>query len=68
MGERIVGLQFHLETTLISAQELIENCRSQLDGSKYVQSENEILSNAQKFNNLKYVMVSVLEVLESKNA
>lgn len=68
MGDRIVGLQFHLETTLISAQELIKNCRGQLDGSTYVQSENEILSNIQRFNNLKHVMASVLEVLESKNA
>lgn len=43
MDDRIVGLQFHLETTLLSAQELIENCRDQLDGSLYVQSEHEIL-------------------------
>lgn len=68
MGDRIVGLQFHLETTLISAQELIGNCRGQLDGSTYVQSENEMLSNIQRFNNLKHIMASVLEVLESKNA
>ena len=68
MDDRIVGFQFHLETTLQSAVALIENCRSELDGSKYVQSEDEILADHQKFTDINRVMSSVLKALERENA
>ena len=32
--ERVVGLQFHLETTAKSASDLIEHCGDELDGSQ----------------------------------
>ena len=68
MDDRVVAFQFHIETTLQSATALIENCRDELDGSQYVQSENEILSNGQRFSNIYQTMFSVLEALENKNA
>jgi len=68
MDDRIVGFQFHLETTLQSAVALIENCRGELDGSKYVQSEDEILADHQKFTDINRVMSSVLKALERQNA
>ncbi len=34
---------FHLETTRESAKLLVENCREELDGSQYVQSEKDII-------------------------
>ncbi len=46
---RVVGLQFHLETTPNSAKALIENCRHELDGSKFVQHEKEILAEESRF-------------------
>ena len=61
---RIVGLQFHLETTPDSARALIENCREDLDGSEFVQSEKEILSNVSRFLRINEVMNAVLERLE----
>ena len=39
LGARAVGLQFHLETTPESAAELIRNCRHELTGGSFVQSE-----------------------------
>ncbi len=67
MDDRVVAFQFHLETTLESAISLIDHCGDELDGSSYVQSKNEILSNPQRFSNINQVMRSVLEVLERKN-
>ncbi|MCD4804162.1 MAG: type 1 glutamine amidotransferase [Desulfobacterales bacterium] len=67
INNRIVGFQFHLETTLQSASALINNCRDELDKSQYVQTESEILSDNQRFTNINQVMYSVLESLEVQN-
>ena len=39
LGRRAIGLQFHLETTPESAVELIKNCRHELTGGAFVQTE-----------------------------
>jgi GMP synthase-like glutamine amidotransferase len=44
IGRRVIGLQFHMETTRSSAQALVDNCRDELVGGPYVQGEAEILS------------------------
>jgi GMP synthase-like glutamine amidotransferase len=63
---RILALQFHLETTWESATALIENGRSELNGSKYVQSEKEILAIPSRFSCINQAMEKVLEALEKK--
>ena len=62
--DRVVGLQFHLETTFLSATSLIENCRDELDDSEYVQTENEMLSDKLKFARINQIMHDVLTTLE----
>lgn len=42
VGERAIGLQFHLETTPESADSIISNCRHELLPARYVQSEQEL--------------------------
>ncbi len=64
--DRVVAFQFHLETTLTSAEKLIDNCRGELNGSKYVQPENEILSGAERFSSINKIMLSVLETIDRK--
>ncbi len=44
VDDRILGLQFHLETTPESARRLVEECGGELDGSSHVQSAREILA------------------------
>ncbi len=44
LDDRIVGLQFHLETTAESARHLVRACGDELDGSRYVQSADAILA------------------------
>lgn len=63
---RIVGLQFHLETTPDAARLLIDNCRHELDGSRFVQTEEEILSDPEKFDRINGVMHSLIAVLEKQ--
>jgi len=66
-ANRVVGFQFHLETTQSSAAALIENCRDELDGSQYVQTEKQMLEFPEKFERINQVMFSVLTALEEKN-
>lgn len=63
---RVVGFQFHLETTLHSANALIEHCRDELDASHYVQTENDMLSDKQRFTDINQIMHAVLEALEKQ--
>ena len=43
-GDRVIGLQFHLETTPRSAEMLIEHARVDLRPGRYVQSEADLLA------------------------
>ena len=54
IGNNVIGLQFHLETTALSAQSIVENCRDELVEGTYIQSEAEILSATQD----KYVSIN----------
>jgi GMP synthase-like glutamine amidotransferase len=61
LNDRVIGLQFHIETTEASAALLVENCREELDGSTYVQSEAEILADSTRFNRLNKMLFRLLE-------
>ena len=64
---RVVGLQFHLETTLELIQNLINNSRDELDGSSYVQSEGQMLANPQRCDRSNQIMTAILETLEKSH-
>lgn len=64
LGERVIGLQFHLETTPDSARQLLEECRDELRKSRYIQSEAQILAaEAPRYAALEQGMRRVLEFL-----
>jgi len=64
LDKRIIGLQFHLETTPESARELISHCRDELIPSRFVQSEEEILSaGPDRYTSINDLMSSVLAFL-----
>ncbi|MFZ6027434.1 MAG: type 1 glutamine amidotransferase [Chloroflexota bacterium] len=48
-GRRVVGLQFHLETTMASAQALVEHCADELVPGRYIQKPDEILASPRRF-------------------
>lgn len=61
---RVLGLQFHLETTRESALSLIDNCRDEiLAGGKYVHSEQDIMSGLSRFEKINIILEDVLDRL-----
>ena len=65
LGDRVIGLQFHLETTPESASLLIENGRDDLDGSRFVQTEVEMLESPERFAVINKIMFALLSRMES---
>jgi len=49
LGERVIGLQFHIEMTSETVATLCEHGGSDLDHSRYVQTANEMLRDAGRF-------------------
>ncbi|MGJ8690427.1 MAG: type 1 glutamine amidotransferase [Gammaproteobacteria bacterium] len=65
IGSNVIGLQFHLETTPISAQAIVENCNDELVDGEYIQSEASILSTPQnRYLSINSLMARVLEYLQ----
>ncbi|MDN4502483.1 glutamine amidotransferase [Alteromonadaceae bacterium BrNp21-10] len=60
----VLALQFHLETTLQSAKDLIEHCGDELDGSQYVQSSASILQDLDKFDSINNSMSALIEWMQ----
>jgi GMP synthase-like glutamine amidotransferase len=44
IGDRVIGLQFHLEATPETVAAMVEHCRHELTPDRYVQSEQELLA------------------------
>lgn len=66
LGNSVIGLQFHLETTQDSAHALVENCADELQPAPYVQSAAEILSaDVNNYHSINQLMNAVLKYLHS---
>ena len=67
IGNVVIGLQFHLETTPQAAREIVSNCRDELVPAKYIQTEEEILSAQQeRYKPINRLMDSILSFLLRK--
>jgi GMP synthase-like glutamine amidotransferase len=62
-GDRVAGLQFHLETTLQGAAALIENSREEIVPGPTIQTEAEMLARPERFARINSLMDSVLDAL-----
>ncbi|WP_461482194.1 type 1 glutamine amidotransferase [Porticoccus sp.] len=62
-NHRVLGLQFHLETTPQSALDLTTQCADELDDSAYVQSAQQILAEPVRFNQINQLMGDILDCL-----
>ena len=68
IGQTVIGLQFHLESTPESAQAITTNCREELLPSKFVQPEALILDQApDKYQLINHLMAEILRFL-SRNS
>lgn len=64
---RVIGLQFHLESTMKSIEGLVENCRHEIQRGKYVQSP-EMLFRDQAVEALGILVTRFLNAMESQFA
>ena len=67
VGPRVLGLQFHLETTAESARALVEQCPGDLAPARWVQPAAEILGDAERFRRLNRLMSLVLDRLAASD-
>jgi GMP synthase (glutamine-hydrolysing) len=63
-ARKVVGFQFHLETTETSARDLINYCSDELDGSEYVQSAQQMLEKPFRFTLINQLMGEILAAME----
>lgn len=62
-GERVIGLQFHLEMTQAGARQLIGHCSDELVGGRYIQKPRQMLADAIRFDAVNGVMDGLLDRL-----
>jgi GMP synthase-like glutamine amidotransferase len=64
IGRRVIGLQFHLETTPESAESILEHCRDELISAPWVQTETAIRAvDAGTYGAANQLMESLLDFL-----
>jgi GMP synthase-like glutamine amidotransferase len=64
-NERVIGLQFHLESTEASISSLISHCAAEMTGGVYVQTAREIQSRTSCLKTANWLMDDLLNRLES---
>ncbi len=68
LGDNVIGLQFHLETTSTIAQALVDHCRDELVQGEYIQTETDILSASQeRYSSINSLMKNILDYLHNNN-
>lgn len=61
---RVIGLQFHLESSAESINRLIENCGDELVAGKYIQRPDEMLSQRKNLQEINRIMTVLLDNIE----
>ena len=63
---RVIGLQFHLESSPESINQLILNCSDELVEGRYIQTSEQILSNENNVREINRIMTLLLESIEGE--
>ena len=63
VGDKILALQFHLETTRNAARALVDNCGHEIVDAPYIQPAHEILTDQREFERLNILMAECLDLL-----
>ncbi len=58
---RVVGLQFHLESTSASVRRLVDNCGDELSAAPFVQESERMLENPDRFTEANRIMRLLLD-------
>lgn len=62
---RVIGLQFHLETTPDSLGRLLDHCRNELTAGPYIQQPAEMQAHPDRFTAINQMMAALLNHLQS---
>jgi GMP synthase (glutamine-hydrolysing) len=65
--DRVIGLQFHLETTAPDLQRLITHCIHDIDDNRFVQSPEKMTAEPERFKPVNQVMDRLLDRLAQLN-
>lgn len=65
VGDRILGLQYHLEMTPAGLSDILDNCRGELVGNTRIQSEEEIMQNSDCLKHTHVIMERILNNFEN---
>jgi GMP synthase-like glutamine amidotransferase len=60
-GNKVIGLQFHLDVTRESVEQLIENCEAELVRAPYIQMPEQMLRTVDKFEEIQKYMHKLLD-------
>ncbi len=66
IDDRVLGLQFHLETTPASARALVEHCGDELTPRRFVQSGAAMLEKPERYERINRLMTAVLDRLTAR--
>jgi GMP synthase (glutamine-hydrolysing) len=61
--DRVLALQFHLETTPAAATALIDNCADELVEGPYIQAAESMLQDTSRFERINHAMWTILDQL-----
>jgi GMP synthase-like glutamine amidotransferase len=64
-NDRVLGLQFHLDVQLRNVEQLIHNCREDLQKGMYIQKPADMLARQDYFGNIRKNLFTVLDGLEA---
>ena len=67
-GDRVVGLQFHIESTASSVAALVEHCGTELTEGRFIQPSAEIAANNSHFLANEKLLNALLGEMESRTA
>jgi GMP synthase (glutamine-hydrolysing) len=65
--DRVIGLQFHLETTAPGLQSLISHCKHEIDDSAFVQPPEKMTAEPERFKQVNQVMDRLMDRLTKLN-
>ncbi len=61
---RVIGLQFHLEYSVESINLMIQNCGDEIMDGKYIQTQDEIVSQISNVHKIKEILNTLLDNME----
>jgi GMP synthase-like glutamine amidotransferase len=67
IGSKVIGFQFHLETTVEYAKALYDNFPNEIKNEKYIQNAEHVFSDLSRFEKIHKMMAKILDTVRQAN-